>query len=290
MPQKTSKKKEDALLPGNFGMTELTPRRRELIRPVIENPRAFVLLSVRAAAARLNTDPATMVRVVQRMGFASYRAFQNYLHDLSIANATSLEGMEQNAKPGIPDYLDATMQQDVRNLNAVRATLDADRLAAFAKRMHSAKRILLIAGDLARNLAQYFGDHLSIVGIPALVATTAGRSLHVARAMGKGDVVIAISFRKGLRQTVEGMQRARKNGAYTIGITGTHVSPVARFADEYFVAPVDSQSFIDSYVGPTALVNMMLVACANYNREASLTFLREAAQEQRSGSRWFGTE
>jgi RpiR family carbohydrate utilization transcriptional regulator len=272
------------------GMKELTPRRRELIRPVLENPREFVLLSVRAAAARLHTDPATMVRVVQRMGFESYRAFQNYLHDLSIANATSLEGLEQNTRPSIPDYLDAMMQQDLRNLNAMRSTLDADRLAAVAKRIHAAKRILLIGGDLARNLVHYFADHLAIIGLPALDATTAGRSLHVARSFGKGDLVFAISFRRGLRQTVEGMLRARKNGAYTIGITGTHVSPIARHSDEYFIAPVDSDSFIDSYVAPTALVNMMLVACANFHREASLAHLREAAQEQRSGFRWFESE
>lgn len=271
-------------------MDELTPRRRELIRPVIENPREFVLLSVRAAAARLSTDPATMVRVVQRMGFENYRAFQNHLHDLSIANATSLDGLERNAKPNIPAYLESMIQQDVRNLNAVRATLDVQRLSAVAKRIHSAKRILLLGGDLAQNLVYHLEHHLAIIGLPVFVATTTGRSLHVTRSIGKGDLVIAISFRRGLRQTVEGMQRTRNNGAYTIGITGTHVSPIARFAHEYFVAPVESDSFIDSYVAPMALANTMLVACANYRREASLSFLREASEEQRSGFRWFESD
>ncbi len=268
----------------------LTPRRRELIRPVLENPREFVLLSVRAAAARLHTDPATMVRVVQRIGFASYRAFQNHLHDLSIANATSLDGLEQNTKPDIPAYLDAMIRQDVKNLKAVRATLDVQRLKAFAKRVHAADRILLLGGDLAQNVVHHLEYHLAIIGLPVYTATTTGRSLHMARSFGKGDLVIAVSFRKGLRQTVEGMQRTRKNGAYTVGITGTHVSPIARHADEYFVAPGESDSFIDSYVAPMALVNTMLVACAHYNREGSLLFLREAAQEQRSGFRWFETE
>jgi len=268
-------------------MKELSPRRRELIRPVIENPREFVLLSVRAAAARLKTDPATMVRVVQRMGFDSYRAFQNYLHDMSIANATSLDGMVQTTKPDIPSYLDATIKQDVQNLHAVRTSLDARRLAALAQRVHAARRLLLVGGDLAENLVHYFEHHFTIIGLPVLVATTVGRSLHITRSIGKGDLVMAISFRKGLRQTVDGMRRARANGAYCVGITGTHVSPIARLADEYFIAPVESNSFIDSYVAPMALANMILVACANYDREASLAYLREAAEEQRSGYRWY---
>jgi DNA-binding MurR/RpiR family transcriptional regulator len=273
-------------------MKHLSPRRQELVRPVLENPREFVLLSVRAAAAKLNTDPATMVRIVQRMGFDTYRSFQNYLRDLSIANATSFDGLQESAKTSadIPDYLHATMEQDVRNLNAVRTKLDPKRIASAAKRIHGARRRLILGGDLAENLVHYFEHHLTIIGLPVFTATTVGLSMHITRSIGRGDVVIAISFRKGLRQTVEGMQRARANGAYCIGITGTYVSPIARFADEFFVAPVESGSYIESYVAPMALVNLILVACANFDRESSLAMLREAAKEQRQGFRWFDSE
>lgn len=273
-------------------MKNLSPRRQELIRPVIENPREFILLSVRATAAKLDTDPATMVRIVQRMGFESYRSFQNYLRDLSIANATSLDGMQNSAKSSanIPEYLNATMEQDVRNLNSIRTNLDAKRLQAVAKRLHEARRRLILGGDLAENLVYYLEHHLTIIGLPTLVATTAGRSLHITRSIGCSDVVIAISFRKGLRQTVEAMRRARNNGAYCIGITGTYVSPIAGLADDFFVAPVESSSYIDSYVAPMSLANLILVACANYDRESSLALLREAAKEQRQGFRWFEAE
>jgi len=290
----TSLKKENGIPAGGLSnwMKHLSPRRQELVRPVLENPREFVLLSVRAAAAKLNTDPATMVRIVQRMGFDTYRSFQNYLRDLSIANATSFDGLQESAKTSadIPDYLHATMEQDVRNLNAVRTKLDPKRIASAAKRIHGARRRLILGGDLAENLVHYFEHHLTIIGLPVFTATTVGLSMHITRSIGRGDVVIAISFRKGLRQTVEGMQRARANGAYCIGITGTYVSPIARFADEFFVAPVESGSYIDSYVAPMALVNLILVACANFDRESSLAMLREAAKEQRQGLRWFDSE
>ena len=290
----TATKDRSDLPPGGVTswMKQLNPRRQELIRPVLENPREFVLLSVRAAAGHLSTDPATLVRIVQRMGFHNYRSFQNYLHDLSIANATSFDGMQASTKAAaeIPDYLHATMEQDVRNLNSVRTKLDAKRLAGVAKRIHGARRRLILGGDLAENLVHYLEHHLAIIGLPSLVGTTVGRSLHITRTMGKGDVVIAISFRKGLRQTVEAMQRARNNGAYCIGITGTYVSPIARLSDEFFVAPVESSSFIDSYVAPMSLANLILVACANFDREKSLSLLREAADEQREGFRWFEAE
>jgi DNA-binding MurR/RpiR family transcriptional regulator len=51
----------------------LSPKRREIIGPAFEQPREFVLLSVRALAQRLGTDPATMTRIVRGMQFGSYR-------------------------------------------------------------------------------------------------------------------------------------------------------------------------------------------------------------------------
>ncbi len=281
--------KAPASVDPTLSIPHLTPRRQEIVRQVLKHPREFVLLSVRSAAERLRTDPATMVRIIQKLGFESYRAFQNYLHDLSIANATSLDGMQasKNLNAKIPDHLQAMLEQDFKNLNAIRNTLDVKKFALIAKRIHAAKRILVVGGDLAESLVHYLEHHLTVIGLPVYSATTVGRSTHLSRLFAKGDVVIAISFRRGLRQTVDALKRARENGAYCIGITGTYVSPVARFTDQCFVASVDSESFLDSYAAPIAMANLLLVACANYNRSATLMHLREAAKEQREGFRWY---
>jgi len=59
---------------------QLSAKRQEVIRPILEHPREYVLLCVRAIAKRLHTDPATIVRIVRGLGFASYREFQQHLH------------------------------------------------------------------------------------------------------------------------------------------------------------------------------------------------------------------
>src|SRR6202048_1510475 len=79
---------------------QLSIKRQEIIRPILEHPREFVLLSVRAMAARLQTDPATIVRIVRGLGFGSYREFQHHLHELSIAFATSLDTMQSRGSDG----------------------------------------------------------------------------------------------------------------------------------------------------------------------------------------------
>src|SRR4029077_10669681 len=192
-----------------------------------------VLLSVRAMAKRLRTDPATAVRIVRGLGFGSYREFQRHLHELSLAFATSLDTMQPGGRDvSMPSHVRDSLEQDLKNLHALKNSLDARRLVALAKRLYDARRIVLLAADLAIQLAHYLEYQLSLLGLPIFVATSAGRILHLVRSVNKQDLVIAISFRRGLRQPIEGAQQARARGAYCVGISDTYVSPLARECDE----------------------------------------------------------
>jgi len=266
----------------------LSAKRQEIIRPILEHPRDYVLLSVRAMAKRLKTDPATVVRIVRGLGFDSYRDFQRHLHDLSIAFATSLDTMQSASKvTTMPGYVRDALEQDLKNLHGLKNSLDAPRLVSLAKRFYDARRIVLLAGDLAAILADYLEYQITLLGLPVFTATSAGRIAHLVRTVNKSDLVMAISFRRGLRQTVEGVHLARARSAYCVGITDTYISPLARECDEVFLASVESTSFGASYSAPVALVNAILAACGQYRRPQTLAILKEIAEEQRKGFRWY---
>ena len=266
---------------------KLSIKRQEIIRPILEHPREYVLLSVRAMAARLRTDPATIVRIVRGLGFGSYREFQRHLHELSLAYATSLDTMQSRGSEGnMPSHVRDSLEQDLKNLQGLKNSLDAQRLVALAKRFYEARRIVLLAGDLAVQLAHYLEYQISLLGLPIFAATSAGRILHLVRSVNKQDLVIAISFRRGLRQTVEGAQQARARGAYCVAISDTYISPLARECDELFLASIESTSFGASYAAPISLLNAILAAVGQYRRTQTLAMVKEIAEEQRKGSRW----
>jgi DNA-binding MurR/RpiR family transcriptional regulator len=270
------------------GIEQLSPKRQEIIRPILEHPREYVLLSVRAMAKRLHTDPATVVRIVRGLGFASYRAFQHHLHEMSLAFATSLDTMQAPVNDaGMPVYIRDSLGQDVKNLQGLKNSLDAQRLTSLAKRFYDARRIAVIGGDLAAILVGYLEYQLSLLGLPIFAASSAGRITHLVRALTKQDLVVALTFRRGLRQTVEGVQQARARGAYCVGISDTFLSPLARECDELFLASVESTSFAASYVAPICLLNAILAACAQYRRPQTLSLLKEISEEQRKGFRWY---
>jgi DNA-binding MurR/RpiR family transcriptional regulator len=267
----------------------LSPKRQELIRPVFEDPRIFLFLSIRAMAEKLGTDTATTLRAIRGMGFSGYPDFRRYLHELAIAHATSLDSMLAGAATDsdIPSHVRDALEQGQKNFTSFRNTLNTKQLARLAQRMWSARRVILLGGDLATALVFYLEHHLVMLGLPVFSATSPGRVVHLVRTTGKRDLVLAISFHRALRQTVEGMRQAKAKGAYCVGITDTFVSPIARFAHECLIVSVETCHFGDSYVGPMALLDVMLVACANYRRRHALALAREAAQEQMRGIRWY---
>src|SRR6202011_242575 len=118
-------------------LEKLSGKRQDVIRPVLENPREFVLLNVRDMARRLSTAPTTIVRVIRALGFESYKDFQHYLHDLSVTSATILDSMqaaEHTAEP--PKFLKDSRRQIQQNFGVVLNQIDLQQVLRIATRIH----------------------------------------------------------------------------------------------------------------------------------------------------------
>jgi DNA-binding MurR/RpiR family transcriptional regulator len=268
-------------------IAKLSNKRQEIIRPVQEHPHEFVLLTVRQVARRLGTDTATLLRTVRGMGFSGYREFREYLHAVSVSQFSLLSAYD-GKEPGsnISAHTRRSIDQSLKNLQGLRNTLDFVRLAALPQRIYKARRVLVFGGDAAISLVLCLQYYFMLLGIPVETGITPGQTVHLARTCGHRDLVIAISFQRGLRQTVEGLRQARANGAYCVGLTDTFVSPIARFADESFLVSIKAP-FGTCYAAPMAFLNALATACAYFRRKRTLRLMNKADEEQRHGFRWY---
>src|SRR4029077_18293384 len=90
-----------------------------------------------------------------------------------------------------------------------------------------------------------------------------------------------------LRVTVEAAQLARKRGVPTLAITDSDTTPLARRCEASLVVPIAGSNFTGSYVGPMALLNALLLACAQLAPGRALALLRQSEREYLSGERWY---
>src|SRR6202453_2571622 len=235
--------------PGLF-IDRLAPQRRGIILRILDEPRTYVLLSLRSSARHLKIDATTLLRIVQAIGFKRYHDFQQYLHDRSIAFSTAMDSMEASPdrKNSVEAIVGTSLDRDFDNLKQLRNNLDRSRLITVANKIHAARRIVIMAGDMASSLAIYLDYNLAMLDLNTVAALSPGEIVHRARHLSSKDVAIAITYGRGLRQTVEGLKGASENGAFCVAMSDSFLSPLARIADQFFITPTLHMSFADSYV------------------------------------------
>jgi RpiR family carbohydrate utilization transcriptional regulator len=271
-------------------LSRLSSRRQEMIRPALEHPRDFVLMSIQRMAAELHTDPATLLRTVRELGFDGYKQFQRYLHELSHLYATSLELVRDGAAAAADEgrtWFEQARRQASRNLEGLYNTLDLEQLTRVVERVYQAQRVLVLGGDLAQSLVEYLQYHLAILGLPVMSGATGGLSTYLSYGLKRGDVLLAIGFRRGLRVIVDAIEHAKTNGVFCVSITDTNLSPISSFAHEAFIVSVETASFGDSYIAPMALLDLLLIRCANYRTGRTLKTLEKVGGYQRKNYRWY---
>ena len=273
-----------------FAKSPLSGSRRRLIREILDNHEQTFFLSSREMAKRYNVDAATIVRTVQALG---YERFADFAADLRqhfvdhITPYTVLKAATQE-KRSVTQQIQHCVERDVESLSILRSSLAADRAVDLAKRIHAARHIVVVGVDLAASLAWFLAYGLIPLGFSAEAPTgSTGNLQHKIDLLTEKDLLVAISFGKCLRETVEAVDRAHGRGIPTFGITDSDTTPIALHCDDYLLAPTSSPSFTGSYVAPMALLNTIIVACAHLRPKRALAMLSRTEQEYRTGRRWY---
>jgi DNA-binding MurR/RpiR family transcriptional regulator len=268
-------------------LESFSEQQRELIQSILEHPREYVLLSLRQVARKLSVDASTLLRWLRGLGFRQYADFRIYLHERAINLATSIEVLEKTPQhTGVAGLVQSTLECDLRNLNALRAGIEPQRILALAKKLWKARRILILAGDMSSSLGTYFEYTLTMIGFNAVLALTPGMMVHRTRSLQKSDVVIAITFGRGLSATVDALAQAARTGAFCAGITDNYLSPIISHCDEFFITPTERVSFATSYTSPMAFLNSVLVVVTSLKTESLQPVLESISEEQRTSGRF----
>src|SRR5215510_8709921 len=267
----------------------LSEGRRRLVDGILEHLDETVFLTSPELAARFDTDPATVVRTVQALGYLGFADFARDLRSyfLSKVNPYRVMAAEAEDHKGAAHHVRASVQRDLQNVQRVHDRLDPVALVELGERLARCRHVIVVAGDLDHPVAQLLAYSLSGIGISATAPAGEGLTLCQLRAVTPEDACLGIGFRLCLRLPVEAVQAARARGAFTLAITDSDSTPMARQAERSLLAPIDAESFAGSYVGPLAAINALLVSCAHANPERTLALLKPTEAEYRDGLRWY---
>src|ERR1044071_7083368 len=273
-----------------FSKSPFSGSRRRLIREILDNHEQTFFLSSREMAKRYNVDAATIVRTIQALGYERFADFAADLRQHFVKQITPYSVLKAATRENrsVTDHVRYCMERDTESLSVLRSGLDTNRVVEVAKIIHRSRRILVTGVDLAASLAWFLAYSLMPLGFDAEAPVgSTGNLQHKIDILTGKDLLIAISFGRCLRETVESVLRARERGVQTCGITDNDTTPIAMHCDAYLVVPTDSPSFTGSYVAPMALINPIIAACSHLQPKRALAMLGRTEEEYRTGSRWY---
>ena len=120
---------------------------------------------------------------------------------------------------------------------------------------------------------QMVAKGLDFENVTLVQSNAAGEILEQLFRIGEEDVLIAITFPRYSKVTINTVKFARDRGATIVAVTDNDLSPIYQMADAALLAPCEMISFVDSMVAPVSILNALLVALANrVGRDVAATF------------------
>jgi len=251
--------------------SRLSPMLQAAARYVVDHPSEVVITSMRALATRAGAQPATLVRLAQRLGYAGWPQLKAaFATDLGLHSKT----YGQRAKTLVGRVQDAALIGEM--FNALRGNLEvtetesAEALRAAAKLLRGAKAVH-VAGFRASTpvaLSLVYGYRLFRNEVHLIDGRSGGLEMEL-RAIEPQHAVVVISFAPYSQEALAVIDAAKCVGARVVAFTDSRASPLALASEKPVLFGVDSPSFFPSVAAGVAATEVLLeILAADAGKEA----------------------
>lgn len=263
--------KDDLLLRISEMMPRFSKGQKLIANYILEHYEKAAYMTALKLGNTVNVSESTVVRFANKLDFEGYPQLQRSLQSHIKNRLTSLQRMDVTRnRIGDLSTVEGVLGQDI---DKIRRTVEAVSPEAFQKAVDticSARNIYIqgaMSSGILANFMHYYlrlifdnVSHIGAVGTNELYQ----QMVHI----GEGDVLIAMSFPRYAKSTIEACRFASESGAKIVAITDGESSPLVQFADCPLYAYSDMVSFVDSLVAPMSLINALIVGVSDRNRES----------------------
>lgn len=214
----------------------------------------------------VGVSESTVVRFAVELGFDGYPEMQKAMQEMVMNRLTSVQRIEvANDRIGNQDILGKVLQADAEKIRQTAETISHDDFQTAVDAILSANHVYILGVRSAAPLANFAGYYMNYMfeNVRVVTVSGAGEMFENLVNVKPDNVVIAFSFPRYSSATLKAVQYCRQVGATVIGITNSHLSPLAENSDYVLIAKSDMVSLVDSLVAPLSVVNALLVALAS---------------------------
>lgn len=257
----------------------LTRAERQLCSTLLENYPMAGLGSITRLANKADVSTPTVARMVQKLGFSGFPAFQAALRD-------ELEAQISNPIAKRDDWVEKAPQTHLLNrftdtvIGNIRQTLahiDPERFDKVAELLADENRGIFIAGGrITHALSEYLFLHMQVIRRNVVhVPTTSNAWPHSVLDMKPDDVLLIYDIRRYENSALKLAKIAAERGVEVILITDQWQSPVSKLATITFNCRIEAPSAWDSTIAMMLLSETLIAAVEEVAWDGTKARMRE---------------
>ncbi len=256
---------------------ELPPSERRVARTILDGYPVAGIGTLAELAGRARVSSPTVLRLINRLGYAGFGEFQRaLLAEVEARLATTSSAMPA-ASPADGHIVRTLLNEAAANISADAAGLVPGEIDDVVELLARSRTVVTIGGWLTQVFARYLFIALQTMR-PRCRCVGAAASSGAAELvdLGRRDTLVVFDARPYGAAAEELCTWARARGARIVLFTDPWLSPIARQASHVLVARSASTSPFDSYAPMFALVEAVVAEVAARLGEGAQRRIAEA--------------
>jgi len=272
-------------------ISKLPPKRRRVLKYIIDNPDDVAISTSRDLAQKLGVNAATIVRSARDLGYSGYNELKKSKRDSFKQKQNPYEIVLKSMEKGEngSSIISKSFLKDIEVLNETVSNINIKDIENIAQLINDSKRVYIIGFEsTARSIAGFLGGELRTYhpGILEIMSINVYLFDYI-RHSKPGDLVIGISFGQGLKITVNALKYMKAKGVKTVAITDSKTSPLLEYADHKLVTAVSGEFVYSSMVSACSISNAIIHHLIKIGGEKSTDQLRELQKQMNELDVWF---
>lgn len=238
----------------------LSASERRVAESILSTYPQVAFATVNDVAAGAETSARSVMRFVQRLGYAGFSELQAELRadvERRWSSPIARLGLARGGTD-VADIVSVSLERAAVNLDST-ASIDALDIEPAARALVKAGgSVFLFGAGKALALASYLWFELMLLR-PRCYLLSGGHLevLDQLIDLSRKDAVVVFDFRRYPRLGSTIASLAKSRGAHVVTISDAHMSPASVHANESFAVRTESNSVLDSYVAAFALVDLV---------------------------------
>ena len=260
---------------------QLTKSEKRIANYLRKNQEESAFLAAGEIADRLGLSEATLVRFARSLGFNSYPAMRTVLQEAfrqRVTHSARLRGRLEDLRQG-GDIFERLVVSEMDYLTQALETVDRQALQKAVDLLHSCERIFVFGTGPSVSLVELMDIRLSRFGRQVIPLTSAGREiLEPLISINERDLLFMIGFFDVSPTQQLVLDYANEVNCPIIILTDTLGSIIGDKADVVLAARRGPMAEFHSLVVPMTIINTLLLAIANEDRELVMANLDKLDQ------------